>query len=209
MDNDKERAALGGNTPTKTDSYAKKRKGPKSVHRAPKSAAGAETEDNRVFPNTPISDAALEKLARLMNDSPTRKKLHGTEWEIHALKPGAQWLIAEEACKIVKEDNMAMGDVIKQFASNLPAVCRCLTIALLNDKEKIYGVEYQLVYDTLMWGDYDIKDWATLLFEIVSLIDVNFFFASTGAIQTVRGILNRKTTKAERTSYPPVQNGGR
>ena len=188
-----------------TEGKEKKRR----VWVAPKLKETKEKEEKEILPNTPISDAALEKLARLMNDSPTRKKLHGTEWEIHALKPGAQWLIAEEACKIVKEDNMAMGDVIKQFATNLPAVCRCLTIALLNDKEKIYGEEYQLVYDTLMWGDYEMKDWATLLFEIVSLVDVNFFFASTGAIQTVRGILNRKTTKAERTSYPPVQNGGR
>ena len=209
MDNDKERAALGGNTPTKTDSYAKKRKGPKSVHRAPKSAAGAETEDNRVFPNTPISDAALEKLARLMNDSPTIKKLHGTTWEIHALKPGTQWLIAEEACKIVKQDNASMGDVIKQFATNMPAVCRCLALALLNRKEWIYGDEYQRVYDTLMWGDYDLKDWATLLFEVISLVDINFFFASTGAIQTVRAILNRKTTATERASSQPARNGGK
>ena len=187
-----------------------KAKKPRKIWHAPKTAETAAKETRKeVLPNSPISNDAIERLARLMNDSPTRKKLHGTEWEIRALKPGAQWLIAEEACKIVKQDNMAMGDVIRQFATNLPAVCRCLTIALLNDKEKIYGEEYQLVYDTLMWGDYDMKDWATLLFEVVSLIDVNFFFASTGAIQTVRGILNRKTTTAERTSYPPVQNGGK
>ena len=193
-----------------TKQTAQNPKKPRKIWHAPKTAETAAREARKeVLPNSPISDDALERLARLMNDSPTRKKLHGTEWEIHALKPGAQWLIAEEACKIVKQDNMAMGDVIKQFAINMPAVCRCLAIALLNDKEKIYGEEYQLVYDTLMWGDYEMKDWATLLFEIVSLVDINFFFASTGAIQTVRGILNRKTTTAERTSYPPVQNGGK
>ena len=126
------------------------------------------------MPSTPISDEAMEALARLMNDSPTVKKLHGTEWEIHALKPGAQWLIAEEAQKIVKKEKMSMGDVIKEMAANIPSVARILTIALLNDKEKINGEEYTKVYDTLLWSEYTQRDWAELLFEVMKLIDVDF-----------------------------------
>ena len=42
-----------------------------------------------------VSDDAMSRLARLMNDSPTILKLRGTEWEVRSLKPGTQWLIAE------------------------------------------------------------------------------------------------------------------
>lgn len=161
-------------------------------------------------PQTPISGESMERLARLMNDSPTITSLHGTEWEIHALKPGTQWLIAEEACKIVKGENMAMGDVIKEFATNMPAVARVITLALLNDKGKIYGQQYQQVYDTLMWGEYNIKDWAQLLFEVVSLVDVDFFFASTNAVATLRMMtLERKMTMKEQESSTAARNGGR
>lgn len=189
-----------------TTSAQEKKKG--KVWRSQKNASD-NRKRKRVVPNTPITDKAMERLAQLMNDSPTRVKLKDTEWEIRGLRPGAQWMIAEEACKIVKGENMAMGDVLKQFAINMPSVCRCMTIALLNDKKRIESDEFQKVYDTLMWGDYEMRDWTTLLFEIINLVDVNFFFASTGVIQTVRTILNRKTTATERQLYPPVQNGGK
>ena len=107
-------------------------------------------------------------------------------------------MITEEAWKIIKKENLAMGDVIKEFASNIPSVARVITIALLNDKERINSDEYQQVYDQLLWGDYDIKDWATLLIEILNLLDVDFFFASTNVIATVRKqALTRKTQTAE------------
>ena len=51
-----------------------------------------------VTPNSPLSDEAMARLAKIMNDSPTIIKLQGTEREVKALKPGTQWLIAEEAC---------------------------------------------------------------------------------------------------------------
>ncbi len=160
-----------------------------------------------VEPMTPLSDDAMTRLAKIMNDSPTIMKLHGTEWELHGLKPGVQWMIAEEACKIVNEERASMGDVIKEFAKNLPSVCRVITIALLNDKKRIRE-EYDNVYDTLMWGDYKIKDWATLLYEILSMIDVDFFFASTNVIKTVRNqTLMRKTTIAEQGLSIAEPNG--
>ena len=161
-----------------------------AVHRAKKDTAKAkkqaEEEAKKIKPNSPLSNKAMERLAQIMNDSPTIVKLEGTEWEVKALKPGTQWMIAEEACKMVKKENLSMGDVIKEFSVNLPSVARVITLALLNDKERIKSDEYQQVYDQLLWGDYDMKDWATLLVEILNLLDVDFFFASTNVIQTVR-----------------------
>lgn len=155
-----------------------------------------------------VSDESMERLARIMNDSPSIETLHGTEWMITGLKPGVQWLIAEQACKIVKGEKLSMGDVIKEFSVNLPAVVHVITLALLNDKKRIFSdydkrelsEEYRQVYDILMWGDYEIKDWALLLGEILSLINTDFFFESTNVIQTVREMtLMRKTKKAERS----------
>lgn len=172
-----------------------------AVYRAKKSKQTVEKEKKEnsvVTPKTPVSDNSMSRLARLMNDSPSIMKLHGTEWEIHALKPGTQWLIAEEACKIVDRENMAMGDVMKQFAVNLPSVCRTLTLALLNDKQRINSEEYKKVYELLMWGEYDMKDWAVLLAEILNLVDVDFFFASTNVVKTLRrNTLDRKMTMEE------------
>ncbi len=154
--------------------------------------------ETETTPNSPLSEEAMARLARIMNDSPAIIKLQGTEWEIRALKPGTMWLIAEEACKIIKKEKMAMGDVIREFALNLSSVARVITLALLNDKNRIFSEEYQQIYDQLLWGDYDIRDWATLLVEILNLIDVDFFFASTNVIQTVRNqTLTRKRQAAE------------
>lgn len=147
-----------------------------------------------------VSDEAMARLARLMNDSPSIVKLHGTEWEIHGLRPGTQWLIAEEACKVVSNEKMSMGDVLREFGSNMPSVCRVLTLALLNDKEKIYGCAYGQVYDELMWGEYTLRDWAGLLSEVLQLIDVDFFFATTSAVRILRqSTLERKRTASEQS----------
>lgn len=177
-----------------------------AVTRVKKSAA---SQENDMFNSQfkPVSDEAMAKLVKIMNDTPSIVKLQNTEWAITGLKPAVQMLIAEEACKVVKEEKASMGDVLKEFSMNLSSVARCITLALLNDKERIfknyekrtYSEEYRSVYDTLMWGDIKLKDWAQLLYEILSLIDTDFFFESTSVIKTVRAItLERKTTKAER-----------
>lgn len=154
----------------------------------------------------PVSDDAMAQLARIMNDSPSIIKLHGTQWEITGLKPAVQMLIAEEACKVVDGENKSMGDVLKEFSTNLPCVVKCLTLAMLNDKDRIYkdfvkktfSDEYQAVYDTLMWGDYDVRDWAQILYEVLTLINTDFFFESSNVIKTVRKMtLERKMTRAE------------
>lgn len=50
-----------------------------------------------------------------------------------------------------------------------------------------------------MWGEYDIKDWALLLGEILNLISTDFF-ESINVIQTVREMtLARKMKKTEQS----------
>lgn len=170
-----------------------------AVYKATKDKAD-EKEVKEVTPQSKISDESMARLAKIMNDTPTTVKLDGTEWRITALKPGTQWLIAEEACKIVEREGMTMGDIVKQFAVNLPSVCRVLTLALLNDREKIEGVEYKEVYDRLMWGESGVRTWAQLLAEVLNMIDVDFFFASTNVIKTLRqSTLDRKTMAEERS----------
>lgn len=157
---------------------------------------------------TPVSEESMARLAQIMTDSPTIKKLHGTEWEIRALRPGTQWLIAEESCKIIKKENMSSGDVLKEFSMNMQSVCRVIALALSNDKEKIYGDFYKRVYDELLWGDYNMGEWSMLLMEVLSLLDVNFFFANTAVIQTIRTkALNRKMTMKELKQLGLAQNG--
>ena len=114
------------------------------------------------------SDEAMERLVQIMTDSPSLVKLANTEWAITALKPAVQWEIAKIACDIHKVENANYGDVLKGFSTNLPAVVRVLTLALLNDKERIAN-EYDKVYDTLMWES-NPREWAALLFEILNLL---------------------------------------
>lgn len=175
---------------------------------------GKKKENKEVEPKfkserDPVSDEAMERLAQLMNDSPTLMKLHGTEWEIRSLKVGTQWMIAEEACKIIKQEKMSAGDVIKEMSKNVPVACRILTLALLNDKERI-ETDYQRVYDTLMWGDYDFGEWLALFSEILNLLDINFFFGSIAVIETIRtNALNRKAMTSELKQSSPVLNGAK
>lgn len=87
---------------------------------------------------TPVSIEAQERLAEILSDSPRLVSLNGTEWEVRALRMGTQYLIAKKAIEINKAQNATMGDIIKQFAVNIPAVIDVLALALLNDKDKIY-----------------------------------------------------------------------
>jgi len=176
------------------------------VHRIRKTPEQKEALKKKVTPDKPVSDDAMAQLARIMNDSPSVIKLHGTQWQITGLKPAVQMLIAEEACKVVDGENKSMGDVLKEFSTNLGSVARCLTLAMLNSKERIYAdyerkvytQEYHDVLDTLMWGDYDMRDWARLLYEVLALVNTDFFFESSNVIKTVRKMtLERKTTRAE------------
>lgn len=148
---------------------------------------------------------AMTRLAQVMNDSPTIVKMANTEWTIKALRPATQWLIAEESLKIQKSEEGNFTDVIKQFAQNIPSVVKVLTLAILNDKKRIYGDntngefsdEFRAVYDTIMW-ETDSQSWIGLLVEIMNMLSLDYFFASTNAIAMIREMaLGRKMTMEE------------
>lgn len=149
-----------------------------------------------VAPHKKASDDSMERLARIMTDAPSLVKLAGTEWEIKALKPAVQWEIAKIACDVHKAENATYGDVLKGFATNLPAVVRVITLALLNDKDRIKN-EYDKVYDTLMWESKP-TEWANLLFEVLNLQDISFFLQITQVVEMFRQTtLQRKRMMTE------------
>lgn len=142
------------------------------------------------------SDEAMERLVQVMTDSPSLVKLANVGWEVTALKPAVQWEIAKIACEVHNVEKATYGDVLKGFATNLPAVVRVITLALLNDKERIEN-EYDRVYDTLMWES-NPTEWANLLFEVLSLQDISFFLQITQVVEMFRQTtLQRKTTMDE------------
>ena len=152
-----------------------------------------------------VSLDAMSKLAAIMNDSPTIAKMGKTEFPITALKPGTQWLIAEESCKIMKAEQGNFKDVIKQFSINIPSVVRVITLAILNDKDRIfsdyksktYSAEYECVYDTIMW-ETNQEGWLSLLVEIMNMLSMDYFFQSTNAIAMIReAALGRKMKMEE------------
>ena len=142
------------------------------------------------------SNDAMERLVKVMTNEPTLVKLANVGWEVTALKPAVQWEISKVACEITKNEDASFGDILKSFSTNLPAVMRVVTLALLNDKERIAN-EYDDVYETLMWESKP-EEWGTLLFEILQLQDVGFFFQITQAIEIFRQTtLQRKMTMEE------------
>ena len=152
-----------------------------------------------------ISVDAMQRLAEIMNDTPTVMKMGKTEFAITALKPGTQWLIAEESCKIMKAEQGNFKDVIKQFAVNIPSVVHVITLAILNDKNRIfddynsrkYSEEYQSVYDTIMW-ETSPDNWLSLLVEIMNMLSMDYFFQSTNAVAMIReAALGRKMKMEE------------
>ena len=131
-------------------------------------------------------------MIEIMNDSPRLRSFDGTQWEIRALKPGTQWLIAQEAIAIDKAESSNMGDVIKQFA---------------NGRDGEFSDEYRQTYDTLMW-DTAHENWLNLLIEMVNLLDVEVFFSTTSSIQILRQrLLSRKMTMEEQKQLLLAQNG--
>ena len=152
-----------------------------------------------------VSLDAMSRLASIMNDTPNIAKMGKTEFAITALKPGTQWLIAEESCKIAKAESANFADVIKQFSVNIPSVVRVITLAILNDKDrifsdyknKIYSEEYQSVYETIMW-ETSQEYWIGLLVEIMNMLSMDYFFQSTNAVAMIReAALGRKMKMEE------------
>lgn len=133
-------------------------------------------------------DARL-RLAQILNDTPKMIKLGGREFPLRPLRMGAQWLIAEESCKIAKADE-SFTDIVKRFASNSPAVIRCICIAILNDKNKIEGDEYQNLYDFIQW-ETNPSEWIGILVEILQMLDYATFCFGCEVIHSLQKNLTK------------------
>lgn len=153
-----------------------------------------------------VSLDAQERLAEILNDSPRLVSLNGTDWEIKALRMGTQYLIAQEVIKINKTENATFGDVVNHFAVNIPSVLKVLTLALLNDKKKIYknGNEsegfselYTATYNTLEW-ECNVSEFGNILLETLQLLDTSFFLESCRIVEMFRvATTARRTTTKE------------
>ena len=148
---------------------------------------------------------AQERLAEILNDSPRIVSLNGTEWQIRALRMGTQWLIAQKCIEINKKVDATFGDIVKQFATNIPAVVEIIVLALLNDKEKIYedGNEkhgfsklYKSTFDTLMW-ECNVETFGEILVDVLKLIDINFFTESHRILEIFRQNTMTRKMKTE------------
>lgn len=155
-----------------------------------------------------VSLEAQERLAEILSDSPRLVSLNGTEWEVRALRMGTQYLIAQEVIKINKVENATYGDVVKQFAVSMPSVLKVLTLALLNDKNKIFknGNEnegfselYEATYNTLAW-ECETSEFGNILLETLQLLDTSFFLDATHIVEMfkVATTARRTTTKEQK-----------
>lgn len=162
-------------------------------------------EPKKDLPNE-VSLEAQARLAEILTDSPRLVSLNGTEWEIRALRMGTQYLIAQEVIKINKVENATYGDVVKQFAVNIPSVLKILTFALLNDKNKIFkdGDEnagfselYEATYNTLAW-DCEVSEFGNIFLETLQLLDISFFTQATHIVEMFKtATTSRRTTMKE------------
>lgn len=137
---------------------------------------------------SPLKEVSLEsqlRLVEILNDSPHLVSLAGTKYEVRALKMGTQYLISEEIIKINKAESANFGDIVKQFAVNIPSVVKVITLCLLNDKKRIFkdGVEYKgfsdeynSLYETLMWEG-NINEYGALLLECLQMLDITVFLS--------------------------------
>ena len=118
---------------------------------------------------------------------------------------GTQYLIAKKVIEIKRAEDNTFGDIIKQFAVNIPAVIEVLTLALLNDKNKIFkdGIDggeyselYETTYQTLMW-ECRVEDFGNLLLEVLQLIDTNFFMESCRILEMFKMSTTARTRTKE------------
>lgn len=154
-----------------------------------------------------VSLDAQELLVEILNDSPHLVSLNGTEWEVRSLRFGTQYLIAQEVVKVNKiEQGAGYGDVVKQFALDIPSMVKIITLCFLNDKRRIYkdGIEtmgfsdeFKSVYESIMWEG-NIQDYGNLLLECLQMLDISTFFQALDIVQIFRaGVTAKKTTKMD------------
>lgn len=159
-----------------------------------------ELQEEKAKKELQVSLESQERLAEILNDSPRLVSLNGTEWEIRALRMGTQWLIAKKCVEVAQSDTQTFGDIIKQFAVNIPAVLDVLTLALLNDKNKIfkdgndkngYSDLYYATRNTLEW-ECNIVEFGNILFEVLQMLSVDFFIQTLDILAIFRESVTAK-----------------
>lgn len=149
---------------------------------------------------------AQATLAEIMNNTPHKVNLEGTPYALTRLKKGTEMLICEEAIKVAKGENMAFGDIMKQLATNTPSIMRIITLAMLNDKNRIYkdgnellgfSDEFEALYKTLMWDVTNDESIIEILMEILKMLDVRFFLTSSEVVRNLRNSMTRTVQPQE------------
>lgn len=157
-----------------------------------------------------VSEESQNRLAAILADSPSIEKLAGTEWEMRPLRNGTQYLIIEEVCKINQAESATYGDVLKAMLTQIPSTCKVLTLALLNDKNRIYqngdpnqgfSKLFKQTYNTILW-EADRADLAKIMLDCLQMVDVSFFMEALGMLQIFRASVTEKKRTRIKT---PVQ----
>jgi hypothetical protein len=154
--------------------------------------------------NEPSLDAQ-EQLLEILNDSPHLASLAGTDFEVRSLRFGTQYLVAQEVIAINKVENANFGDIVKQFANNIPSLVKIIVLCILNDKMRIYkdgnerlgfSDEYHALYDTLMWEG-NIQEFGNLFLECLQLLDISTFFQALDIVQMFRASVTMKKSQMD------------
>ena len=154
-----------------------------------------------------VSEEAQNRLAEILADAPSIEKFAGTEWEMRPLRMGTEFLIVNEVCKIKKEEDASYGDVLKSLLVSMPALCNVLTLALLNDKNKIYqngdanqgySKLFKRTYDTIMWNA-DKAEMGKIMLDCLTMVDVGFFMEALGMLQIFRASVTEKKRTRTKT----------
>ena len=152
-----------------------------------------------------VSLEAQEQLVEILNDSPRLVSLAGTKYEVRSLRFGTQYLIAQEVIKINKAQSATFGDIVNQFAINIPSLIKIITLCMLNDKKRIYkdGIEtngfsneYQSLYDTLMWEG-NIEEYGGILLECLQMLDITAFYQALDIVQIFRASVTMRKNQTE------------
>ena len=147
-----------------------------------------------------VSEASQARLAAILADAPSIEKFAGTEWEMKPLRFGTQYLIVQEVCQMNQAESATYGDVLKELLLQIPVTCKVLTLALLNDKNKIYqngdtnagfSKFFKQTYTTILWNA-DSFDLSKILFDCLQMIDVSFFTEALDMLQIFRASVTEK-----------------
>lgn len=154
-----------------------------------------------------VSEEAQDRLAAILADSPTKEKFAGTEWEMRPLRFGTQYLIVDEVRKIREMESDTYENAVLGLAASIGATVTVVTLALLNDREKIFrdgnpslghSALYRRTYDTVMWNS-SREDLAKVLWDCIQMVDVSFFMEALGMLRIFRAQVTEKKRTRTRT----------